>query len=536
MRTISPASTPETTWEKQGPLVKLREQEANSAPIDRLVPDNASTPRRYESDQDGEGNIVDGYGNHIKQHGPRNIVRGHNNYVTQFYFPGHNQSYNSSTKTADVKVEEPHEMKDASLQTSWAHHRRGAEDLAIHKRAEPVDYESADDYKASVPSIPIDTVKTNADLLARGTVLSTSLSCTRLTVSKGFEKVDKPGKFFSRGRVFKAAWIEIAGPTTKDVENTTTVRYCQTAYTDIRRFVVLRKKEDCCICVPIHTFSGRGGGKRSTNRQDYALVFDAGRDETWDRERLSRKEIPMVVERDDVDISYPQARIQFSKLYTVEFYTMVQQLGYVHKEALEVLEQAFLDSIPLELNRMPLKEGLQSGKTLKSSLYRPHPENEFKLGRIFKIVWFEPNGAHPDGSLPYIAVRRFLIIREPRGEKAGCCHCLPISSNGGKGALHYGSRAKDCAIIFTDTAKNKVLAGENITKKPIRMLPDTLEEGLAPTTRLDYGKIYTVECNFGVSFIGNVDPEDLPTVVSDFNSVMVHNAEYSYIESSRKSR
>lgn len=375
---------------------------------------------------------------------------------------------------------------------------------------------------------------------------------------EGFGKIERPKKFFTRGRIFKAVWIETAGPTTRDFENTTTVRYGQTAYTDIRRFVVIRKKEDCCICAPIHTFGGRGGGKRSTRRQDYALVFDTGKVETWDRERLSKKEIPIIAERDDFNISYPQARIQFGKLYTVEFFTLVQQLGYVHKEALDTLEELFLESIELsfveghlqsntETAANPMNAGVdvpvtssvlsrrikKFGKMRKDastemnsmeqspnleSSFRRYPEDEFKIGGIFKILWFEPHGADPD-SVPYSSIRRFLIIREPREKIAGYCICLPISTNGGQGTLHHRARAKDYALIYTDTKENKLLAGETVTKKPIKVLLYNAGEKLEPTSRLNYGKLYTVECNLPVAFIGKVDPQDLSTVLSDFNSV-----------------
>jgi hypothetical protein len=57
-----------------------------------------------------------------------------------------------------------------------------------------------------------------------------------------------------------------------------------------------------------------------------------------------------------------------------------------------------------------------------------------------------------------------------------------------------------------------------MTKKPIRMIPDTSEHHLDDASRINYAKVYTVEHNVKVYFIGKISRKYEQQVTTDYNS------------------
>ncbi len=87
---------------------------------------------------------------------------------------------------------------------------------------------------------------------------------------------------------------------------------------------------------------------------------------------------------------------------------------------------------------------------------------------------------------------------------------------GGQGTLKYGADPEDHAVVYT--SKPQYIEGEDrIIKKPVRIELKDPKEKLDPTSRLNYGKIYTVEHNVKVFFIGQVARNHEQTVATDFN-------------------
>jgi hypothetical protein len=79
-----------------------------------------------------------------------------------------------------------------------------------------------------------------------------------------------------------------------------------------------------------------------------------------------------------------------------------------------------------------------------------------------------------------------------------------------------GSQGWDHAVIYT---KDPVLyEGEDIRKKPIRAIPRTPRDKLAPQSRLNYAKVYTIEYNVKVLFIGEVHKDYLHQLRADYNN------------------
>ncbi|PQE19804.1 hypothetical protein CJF32_00008758 [Rutstroemia sp. NJR-2017a WRK4] len=162
--------------------------------------------------------------------------------------------------------------------------------------------------------------------------------------------------------------------------------------------------------------------------------------------------------------------------------------------------------------------------------FKVHRSSEFKWGRIFKVLWTEPKGNGGESSTggsrtareglygqPYYSkVRRFLIIKEEQGH----CICLPILTYRAQGTNKNGVRANHHAIIYTE--QPDMMYGElerGLTRRPIRVIPSEPQHKLDPASRLNYAKIYTVEHNVKVWFIGKLAPESEEPVVTNYNEV-----------------
>lgn len=70
-----------------------------------------------------------------------------------------------------------------------------------------------------------------------------------------------------------------------------------------------------------------------------------------------------------------------------------------------------------------------------------------------------------------------------------------------QGTTKRGVQAEDHAVIYT--SRPVLLEGENqMTKKPIKVEMYNPRDKLDHASRLNYAKVYTIECNVKVHFIG----------------------------------
>jgi hypothetical protein len=96
----------------------------------------------------------------------------------------------------------------------------------------------------------------------------------------------------------------------------------------------------------------------------------------------------------------------------------------------------------------------------------------------------------------------------------------PIVTYGSQGTNKRGVHANHHTIIYTE--QPRMIHGEGargLTKRPIRVIPYEPQHKLDPASRLNYAKIYTVEHNVKVWFIGKLAEESEQTVVIDYNEV-----------------
>jgi hypothetical protein len=109
--------------------------------------------------------------------------------------------------------------------------------------------------------------------------------------------------------------------------------------------------------------------------------------------------------------------------------------------------------------------------------------------------------------------RRFVIVSTRKGHSI----CLPIMTYGGQGTLKYGVHPEDHAAIYTKHDGPVILEGEKMENVPIRV--DVIDQShkLDPMSRLNYAKLYTVEHNVKVFFIGKIAKNYEQKVVDAYN-------------------
>jgi hypothetical protein len=89
-----------------------------------------------------------------------------------------------------------------------------------------------------------------------------------------------------------------------------------------------------------------------------------------------------------------------------------------------------------------------------------------------------------------------------------------------QGTTKLGSKPEDHAIIYTGDRPPKLLKGEyNLGHDPIRVEPKTPRDKLEADSRINFAKIYTVEHNVKVFFIGKVAESSRRKFMTAFDNV-----------------
>lgn len=148
----------------------------------------------------------------------------------------------------------------------------------------------------------------------------------------------------------------------------------------------------------------------------------------------------------------------------------------------------------------------------------------FTKGQVFAMMFPEPKGVNPrtldtgpddsrftikdrHGQEIFSHKKRFVVIREREGH----CLCIPINSyrRTGVGRKSIPQKEKRAHAIIYDNKKRAprlILPGEDaITKKAIAVDLDD-KQTLDETSRIHFGKVYTIEWNVKVMRIGQITP------------------------------
>jgi hypothetical protein len=74
-------------------------------------------------------------------------------------------------------------------------------------------------------------------------------------------------------------------------------------------------------------------------------------------------------------------------------------------------------------------------------------------------------------------------------------------------------------MIYIGQEVPSPLPGEQLVKRAVRMEPSSPEEKLDPKSRVNYAKVYTIEHNIRVCFIGKIHPDSRATFETDFKAI-----------------
>lgn len=170
----------------------------------------------------------------------------------------------------------------------------------------------------------------------------------------GFKRVEKPKRFFSVGRIFKTVWFEPRGSETPvrraDLEwsdSCTTAFYDKKPVAKFRWFVVVRKRLNHSLCFSITTFAGPGTARSRRGRAvDFVVLHssDIEPPKPYDEEGITRPPIGVIIEEDEQYIS-PLARLDCSRLFTVEDDLDVMKIGRVNPESIPHLENYYKECV-----------------------------------------------------------------------------------------------------------------------------------------------------------------------------------------------
>ncbi|KAG4435066.1 hypothetical protein IFR05_009456 [Cadophora sp. M221] len=184
-------------------------------------------------------------------------------------------------------------------------------------------------------------------------------------------------------------------------------------------------------------------------------------------------------------------------------------------------------------------EPSQSKETLNPE-FQVHHSRYFRPGQVFKVLWAEPEGNKAsssatavtsytvetrfEGENVYTSIRRFVIVAADNGH----CQCLPILTYGGYATLKNGVKADSHAIVHMGNPAPAPLPGELLSLQPIKLKAKTPRDKLEPASRINYAKIYTVEHNVKVLFIGEVSRSSERTFMTDFDQVWDKKRKMTY--------
>ena len=165
---------------------------------------------------------------------------------------------------------------------------------------------------------------------------------------------------------------------------------------------------------------------------------------------------------------------------------------------------------------------------------RDSPKKFFTVGKVFLVLWVEPMGESvmttfvPGesvgrfGERVYSKVRRFIVIRQAENY----CTCLPIMSYGKQGVGKPTVKKSEHSIVYTTKDPPEPLPEETPSRgeegmrpQAIRIDVDNPTHKLDHTSRLDYGKVYTIQHNIKVQSYGKVNPRSMNALVHQFGNV-----------------
>ncbi|KAJ8115596.1 hypothetical protein OPT61_g2789 [Boeremia exigua] len=156
-------------------------------------------------------------------------------------------------------------------------------------------------------------------------------------------------EFFEVGRVFAMVFTESVGGNSihsPSDDAFDVIRYGETVYSQIRRFVVVSTRRGFVLACAISAYSNRGTLKHGLDPKEHAVVYNTGTDPELcylpgERERGLYKRPIEVSPANSSSHLVRESRIRFGKVYAIEWNVKVKDLGHVIPTHLEALKDHY---------------------------------------------------------------------------------------------------------------------------------------------------------------------------------------------------
>ncbi|EEH35822.2 hypothetical protein PAAG_00145 [Paracoccidioides lutzii Pb01] len=154
-----------------------------------------------------------------------------------------------------------------------------------------------------------------------------------VSLGESFCVREGPRRYFKTGQIFSLLWHEPAGK-----RGTTLTLHNEHVYSKIRRMVVVAEKKDCCWCLAIRTYGGRGINKTSLDHRAHAII----RMRDGPREDLNSKTSTMIQDEfivvpEEGETLMGASLLDFGKVYTVEHNVKVKSIGKLTNGCISLL-------------------------------------------------------------------------------------------------------------------------------------------------------------------------------------------------------
>ncbi|KAH6688849.1 hypothetical protein BKA61DRAFT_305065 [Leptodontidium sp. MPI-SDFR-AT-0119] len=156
--------------------------------------------------------------------------------------------------------------------------------------------------------------------------------------------------FFRPGRVFSTLWTESYDDSMQSENDqfrsvvTYEVSYKQRVFSKIRRFVVVKKDDRSCTCLPVTTYDGKGYKKRGINLNNHGLIYSS-RDPPPHPDGITKEPLKIILSKGAEKLVNP-SYLNYGRVYTVETNVKVRDVGKLD-DASKKLLRSYYKSVQL---------------------------------------------------------------------------------------------------------------------------------------------------------------------------------------------
>jgi hypothetical protein len=159
-------------------------------------------------------------------------------------------------------------------------------------------------------------------------------------------------------------------------------------------------------------------------------------------------------------------------------------------------------------------------------------EKFFRPGRVFSTLWTDAFASSTNDSenqvstnVTYVIygqrvhskIRRFVVVRQAKDLKS--CTCIAVTTYNGQGVKKRGINLNEHGLIYSSGKAPRGAKG--IDKEPLRVHLSKDGEELTNPSLVNYGRVYTVECNVKVKDVGDLDSASRKPLRQYFREVII---------------